>query len=101
MGGTIIVYERQYQPNVDALIYNFQDEMECINGGPIPDCVLPALQRNNPNRPDENFIASENDSFISDITSMMVGSPRQIKPPMPEDQRQCVNRVEPAYTHDH
>jgi hypothetical protein len=90
VGGTILVYERQYQPNVDVLIYNFQEEMERINGGPIPDCVIPALQRNNPNRPDDNLIASENDSFISDITSMMVGSPQQTNPPMPEDQRQCV-----------
>ena len=27
VGGTILVYERQYQPNVDVLIYNFQEEM--------------------------------------------------------------------------
>ena len=73
--------------------------MEYIKGVPIPDCVLPALQRNNPNLPDEHLIASENDSFISDITSMMVGSPRQIKPPMPEDQRQCVKLELSLHTH--
>ena len=47
--GIILVYERQYQSNVDGLIYNFQAELERINAGPIPDSVLPALRRNNTN----------------------------------------------------
>ena len=103
VGGTILVYERQYQPNFDVLIYNFQEEMERINGGPIPDCVLPvpALQRNSPNRPDENSIASENYSFISDITSMMTGAPLAYQPPNAWVTKPIGEiRVDPAYTHN-